>query len=102
MLGRILSSATHPHFSRFQLDGTLFGSTDYPELKVGDTLDTVTGVMSYSFGNFEVLAVGPVTVTSGNLSTETIEPSSSESMLSLASYNVLNLSGVDAMMNNAR
>ncbi|ASJ71080.1 endonuclease/exonuclease/phosphatase family protein [Granulosicoccus antarcticus] len=86
----------NPERVQIQFDSTLFGSTDYPEITVGDTLDTVTGVMSYSFGNFEVIAVGPITLTPGNLSPTTIAPNNKQNVLSIASYNVLNLSGMDA------
>lgn len=85
-----------PERMQIQFDGTLFGSTDYPAIKVGDTLGSVTGIMGYSFGNFEVLAVGPVSVNEGDLQPEITYVSADETTLTLASYNVLNLSGADA------
>ncbi len=86
----------NPERVQIQFDGTLFGSTDYPPIKVGDTLASVTGVMSYSFGNFEVLAVGPVSVNDGGLELETVSFTGTSNSMKLASYNVLNLSGADA------
>lgn len=85
----------NPERLQIQFDGTLYGSTDYPAIKVGDTLDTVTGVMGYSFGNYEVNALGPVAVTDGGLQAERSSLVASESDLLLASYNVLNVSAVE-------
>lgn len=86
----------NPERIQIQFDGTLYGSTDYPAIKVGDTLESVTGVMGYSFGNFEVNALGPVSVADGGLQAERSVLAGSESDLLLASYNVLNVSAVDA------
>lgn len=86
----------NPERLQVQFDSTLYGSTDYPAIKVGDTLDTVTGVMGYSFGNYELNAVGPVNVTDGGLQVERSALAGSDSELLLASYNVLNMSAVDA------
>lgn len=86
----------NPERVQIQFDGTLFGSTEYPAISVGDTLADVTGVMSYSFGNFEVVAVGPVIIDDGGLEPATVRINPSSNTMTLASYNVLNLSGVDA------
>ena len=45
---------------RIQIDRGL-GQT-IPDASVGATLNSVTGIVSYSFGNYEVLATAPVTV----------------------------------------
>ncbi|MEO0325638.1 MAG: endonuclease/exonuclease/phosphatase family protein [Myxococcota bacterium] len=85
----------NPERIQIQFDGTLFGSTSYPNIQVNDGLDDVKGVVGYSFGNYEVNAIGPVHVFDGHL-----EPERSRlrnpSRLRVASYNVLNLSAVDA------
>lgn len=86
----------NPERIQIQFDSTLFGSTDYPAIKVGDALDTVTGVMGYSFGNYEVNALGAVNVSDGQLQPERSILAGSDSDLLLASYNVLNVSAVDA------
>lgn len=86
----------NPERIQIQFDGTLFGSTDYPSVTVGDELNTVTGVMGYSFGNYEINATGPVTVSETGLQADVGTLYGSDSELLLASYNVLNLSAVDA------
>ncbi|MGQ7845858.1 endonuclease/exonuclease/phosphatase family protein [Granulosicoccus sp. 3-233] len=86
----------NPERIQIQFDGTLYGSTDYPNIKVGDTLETITGVVGYSFGNYEVNALGPVTSVDGGLQAERSTLVGSPSDLLLASYNVLNLSAVEA------
>jgi predicted extracellular nuclease len=83
----------NPERVQIQFDGTLFGSTDYPAIQVGDMLEDVTGVVGYSFGNFEVNAIGPVEVTSGGIGEERAR-GKKRGFLSVASYNVLNLSAV--------
>lgn len=84
----------NPERVQIQFDGTLFGSTDYPFIQVGDTLEDVTGVVGYSFGNFEVNAIGPVEVTSGGIRKERV-PTKMHGSLSVVAYNVLNLSATN-------
>jgi predicted extracellular nuclease len=52
----------------------------------------VTGVVGYSFGNFEVNALSEVTVTPGGLGLESTSLVGTKDEVSVASYNVLNLS----------
>lgn len=54
---------------RIQIDDTLLNGTS-PIVNVGDELGTVTGVLSYSFGNFELQSTEPISATSGNLQPE--------------------------------
>ncbi|NEO75285.1 hypothetical protein [Moorena sp. SIO4G3] len=54
---------------RIQIDDTLLNGTS-PMVNVGDELGTVTGVLSYSFGNFELQSTEPISATSGNLTPE--------------------------------
>lgn len=84
----------NPERIQLQFDGTLFGSTDYPAIAVGATLDTVTGVLGYSFGNYEVQVLGGVEFESGGNLDEVTTLSSSSSGLRVATYNVLNLSAL--------
>ena len=65
---------------------------DTPELTVGDQLGDVTGVMGYSFGNFEVNVTEEFEVTPSGLEQEVTSLTSGEDELTVASYNVLNLS----------
>ena len=66
-----------------------------PQLTVGDTLGDVTGVLGYSFGNFEVNVTEAFSVTSSGLEQEVSALTGSETELTVASYNVLNLSATE-------
>jgi 2',3'-cyclic-nucleotide 2'-phosphodiesterase (5'-nucleotidase family)/predicted extracellular nuclease len=66
-----------------------------PALTVGDQLGNVTGVVGYSFGNFEVNVTEPFTVTPSGLQQEITPLIGSETDLTVASYNVLNLSALE-------
>ncbi len=68
-------------------------SFDFPEVNVGDFLGDVTGVISYSFGNFEILPTSDFTdtIVPGGLEPETTTLAGDDDTLSIASYNVLNL-----------
>ena len=66
---------------------------DFPEVNVGDVLGDVTGVVSYGFGNFEILPTEDFT---GNIKSPELPPEVSslvgdDDSLTVASYNVLNL-----------
>jgi predicted extracellular nuclease len=62
-----------------------------PVSAVGATLSDVTGVLGYSFGNFEVLATGAVEVSPSTLEKETTGLTGGPETVTLATYNVLNL-----------
>lgn len=66
---------------------------EFPEVNVGDLLGDVVGVVSYSFGNFEILPTidFSANVTPADLSPEISALVGSENDLLIASYNVLNL-----------
>ncbi len=75
----------------------LSGSPLYPgdmdlQVKVGDLVGDVTGPLGYSFGNFEVNATNEIVVTDGGNSEETTDINPKENWVTVASYNVLNLS----------
>lgn len=83
----------NPERIQIQFDGTLFGSTNYPAIKVGDRLGDITGVVGYSFGNFEVNALGAFDIHPSFITQERTRPAK-QNNLTVASYNVLNLSAV--------
>ena len=66
-------------------------SPNIPAVNVGDRLGDVTGVVSYSFGNFEVLVTDEFTPTSGNLDREITDLVARENQLTVSSFNVFNL-----------
>lgn len=85
----------NPERVQIQFDGTLFGSTDYPPIKVGDRLADIVGVVGYSFGNFEVNTLAAVELEASAIAPEVSRPFvRGPWKMTLASYNVLNLSAV--------
>ncbi|PPT09636.1 Alkaline phosphatase [Geitlerinema sp. FC II] len=66
---------------------------DFPSVNVGDFLGDVTGVVGYSFGNFEILPTEDFTsnIVSNGLQPETSSLAGGEDAIAIASYNVLNL-----------
>jgi 2',3'-cyclic-nucleotide 2'-phosphodiesterase (5'-nucleotidase family)/endonuclease/exonuclease/phosphatase family metal-dependent hydrolase len=90
----------NPERVQIQFDGTLY-PFPVPAIAVGDRLGDVTGVVGYSFGNFEVNATAEVTVTSGGLGVETTSLAPEKKQVTVASYNTLNLSP-DASDDNQR
>jgi hypothetical protein len=73
------------------------GTAGVPDVDAGTELDDVTGVVSYGFGNYEVLATEAITVTAASeLAREVTELEGTEDRLTVASYNVLNLDPNDA------
>ncbi len=83
---------------RIQIDddsGILPGSPT-PSVSVGARLNDVTGVMSYSFGNYEVLPTQAVTVAAAStLTPETTTLTGTATRLTVANYNVENLDPSD-------
>lgn len=90
----------NPERVQIQFDGTLFPDV-VPAVGVGGRLGDVTGVMGYSFGNFEVNATEPLTITPTTITPESSDLQGSKFKLTVASYNVLNLSP-DASDDNQR
>ncbi|WP_319546352.1 endonuclease/exonuclease/phosphatase family protein [Ruegeria conchae] len=66
---------------------------DFPSVNVGDLLGDVTGVVGYSFGNFEILPTEDFTpnIQSAGLEPESTDIPGSANELTIATYNVLNL-----------
>ncbi|MEM7022164.1 MAG: endonuclease/exonuclease/phosphatase family protein, partial [Pseudomonadota bacterium] len=75
---------------RIQIDDSLFSGSN-PQVDAGDFLGTITGVVSYSFGNFEVLPTEAPVVTPGSSEKETTTLEGSGSRLTAATFNVQNL-----------
>ncbi|MDE8652113.1 choice-of-anchor I family protein [Novosphingobium album (ex Liu et al. 2023)] len=78
---------------RIQIDADpAFTPGGTPIVNAGAVLHSITGVVSYNFGNFEVLPTTAVTVaTPSLLATETTALVSDSDTLTIAQYNVLNL-----------
>ncbi|MEN3382879.1 MAG: hypothetical protein V7608_2923, partial [Hyphomicrobiales bacterium] len=75
---------------RIQIDPGLGQAT--PDVSVGARLNDVTGIVSYSFGNYEVLATTPVTVASASPLVKTGTTLTGDaSHILIASYNAENL-----------
>jgi predicted extracellular nuclease len=81
---------TNPERVQIQLDGTLFPEP-VPNVKVGDHLGDITGVVGYSFGNFEVNALADFDITPSGIGLETTSLTPLKREVTVASYNVLNL-----------
>lgn len=79
----------NPERIQVQIDGDLLPGFD-PAVDTGDALGDVVGVVSYGFGNFEVKATQPFTVTDAGLLPETLDGGDADT-LDIATYNVLNL-----------
>ncbi|NMF62142.1 endonuclease/exonuclease/phosphatase family protein [Brasilonema octagenarum] len=74
---------------RIQIDDTL---VNLPTVNVGAQLSTITGVLDYSFNNFEVLPTTAPTVISNNLTREVTGLTSVDpNKLTVATFNVENL-----------
>ncbi|MEM7769341.1 MAG: endonuclease/exonuclease/phosphatase family protein [Cyanobacteria bacterium P01_A01_bin.37] len=71
---------------------------DFPDVNTGDTLGDVTGVVSYGFGNFEIIPTVDFTsnIQSAGLQAESTNLAGTTNQLTIASYNVLNLDPNDA------
>lgn len=81
----------NPERVQIQIDGDIFPG-EVPVVAVGDRLSDVTGVVGYSFGNFEVNATETFTIDPRDLEPETTKLQGDDRNLTIASYNVLNLS----------
>lgn len=81
----------NPERVQFNFDnGILAGPA--PLLDAGDSIANVTGVLSYAFGNYEILPTQALgAITDGGLTAETTSIAASATQLTIASYNVLNL-----------
>ncbi|MBE9178034.1 hypothetical protein IQ268_05475 [Oculatella sp. LEGE 06141] len=80
----------NPERIQIQLDADLLPGFS-AAVNVGDRLGDVTGVVSYSFGNYEVLATEAFTPVSGGLEPEDSSLLPTDNQITVATYNVLNL-----------
>lgn len=81
----------NPEKVQIDAERDLLPDFDFPEVSVGAQLGNVTGVVGYSFGNFEIYPTQEFTVTASDLEPETTMMEAGGDSLTLASYNVLNL-----------
>jgi predicted extracellular nuclease len=81
----------NPERVQIQLQTALFPEA-VPLVGVGDSLGDVTGVVRYSFGSYEVAATQAFPVRPRRAAPETTLLRGTPAALSVASYNVLNLS----------
>jgi predicted extracellular nuclease len=89
--GGSLISSNDFNPERIQIDDTLFSSGTSPEVNVGATFNTITGVVDYSFSNYEVLPTSLNVNSPGNLAKETTNLVSDRNNLTIAAFNVENL-----------
>lgn len=89
--GRDNIGGQNPERIQIQLDAALFPGP-VPAVRVGDSLGDVTGVMRYNFGSYEVAATAGFDVKPRRLRPETTTLVGTRDALTVASYNVLNLS----------
>ncbi len=81
----------NPERVQIQFDDTIFPG-DVPDVDVRDRMSDIRGVVGYSFGNFEVNATETFRVSQGRLQPETSPLRPEAEKVTVASYNVLNLS----------
>jgi len=93
--GGIGISANDFNPERIQIDDTLFTSGNSPQVNVGATFGTITGVVDYNFSNYEVLPTS-VSVTSNTLTKEVTNLTATTNQLTIATFNVENLDPNDS------
>lgn len=92
--GGLIVSQTDFNPERILIDD-LRPATDMPEVNVGATLSTVTGVVSYDFGNYRVnVSSAPAVVSAGTLTPETTTIARNARQITIGDYNCENLDPV--------
>ncbi|MDZ8186393.1 MAG: putative Ig domain-containing protein [Nostoc sp. ChiSLP02] len=76
---------------RIQIDDTLFTSGSSPQVNVGATLNTITGVVDYNFSNYEVLPTSVTVNSNSTLTKEVTNLTPTTDQLTIATFNVENL-----------
>ena len=89
--GRDNLGGQNPERVQIQLDAALYPSA-VPLIRVGDRLGDVTGVMRYNFGSYEVAATARFDLEPQGLTPEATTLVGTQDAVTVASYNVLNLS----------
>ncbi len=85
----------NPEQIQVQFDSGIIANTA-PQVDVGAQLGDVTGVVGYSFGNYEINVTDAFTVVESTLQPERTNLKSAEDRLTVATYNVLNLDPNDS------
>lgn len=86
----------NPERIQVQWDSGVLPIAGGPQAKVADRLGDVTGVMSYDFGNYELVLTQSVTVTDGGLRQETTSLTGTSTRVTIAEWNVENLDPGDS------
>ncbi|MBW4599360.1 MAG: esterase-like activity of phytase family protein [Calothrix sp. FI2-JRJ7] len=94
--GSSLISPSDFNPERIQIDDTLFTFGNSPQVNVGATFGTITGVVSYEFNNYEVLPTSLNVTSPGSLTRETTNLTGDANNLTVAAFNVENLDPNDA------
>ncbi|MCK0069127.1 hypothetical protein [Kordiimonas laminariae] len=81
----------NPERIQIDFDNSIGVDFDTTSVNAGDLLGDVTGVVTYNFGNYEVIPLEFEGVTDGNLEPEVTRLVGDSNSVSVASYNVLNL-----------
>ena len=89
--GRGNLGGQNPERIQIQIDAALYPGP-VPAVRVGDSLGDVTGVMRYNFGSYEVAATRKFEARPRGLAPETTTLVGTSDAITVASYNVLNLS----------
>lgn len=85
----------NPERVQIELTGTLYPGDFFPttpSVTVGDRFTDITGLVGYSFGNFEIHAITELVITPGGNAAEVSGIAPTKSSVTVGSYNVLNLS----------
>jgi len=80
----------NPERIQIQFDKALVDPANY-QLKVGDQIASVTGVLNYSFGNYEIIATTAGAVTTATLPASSPLEGGGPQFVTVGSYNVENL-----------
>ena len=86
----------NPEKVQIDADSDILPGFEFPEVNTGAQLGDVTGVVSYSFGNFEINPTQAFTVTPSTIAAETTNLEADTDKLTVASYNLLNIDPNDA------
>ena len=86
----------NPEKVQIDADSDILPGFEFPEVDTGAQLGDVTGVVSYSFGNFEINPTEAFTVTPSTIAAETTNLEADTDKLTVASYNLLNIDPNDA------
>lgn len=92
--GALVAGPAIYHPERVQLDDALLAQA-MPQLEVGNVLADVTGVLTYSFGNYELLVDSPPVRRSGTLSREVTTLAAVPGRVRIASFNLYNVTRAD-------